>query len=96
MDKIETENKHFQLGKTKIDEACVLLEQKKFKDVRKHLRMAACSFSNYIMFGPSGESEQRESVVYMRDMIIYEISRQAWTIDAMKKKILSRMSLVQQ
>ena len=96
MESIETENKHFQLGRTKIEEAGTFLEQKKYKEVRRNLRMAACSFSNYIMFGPPDESEEREKMVYIKDMIIYEISRQAWTIDVMKKKILSKMSRVRQ
>ena len=94
--KIETENKHFQLGRTKVDEACGFLEQKKYKEVRRNLRMAACSFSNYIMFGPPNEATERENVVYIKDMIIYEISRQAWTIDVMKKRFLSKISQVRQ
>lgn len=95
VENVHTDNSHFHLGKSKIEEACEFLKQKKYKQVRNNLRMAACSFSNYITFGPSTESNQRESVVYIKDMIIYEISRQAWTLDVMKKKFLSRLTRVE-
>ena len=89
-----TGNPHMDCARSKLLLAKRQCEDGNVKLARKSLKFVACSVANCIVYHMEGDSNERETAVYVKHFILYETSRRAWAARVVRKSLLSQLRRV--